>query len=50
MITEQPVELEKQLKKHLSANTLRNLEKVLDALNGRGARASGRRGNSRLTL
>jgi hypothetical protein len=53
MIAEQPVELEKMLKKHLTTNTLRNLEKVLDALRdpgGRGGRIAGRRGNSRLTL
>ena len=53
MIMEQPMELERQLKKHLNANTLRNLEKLLEALkdpNGRAGRASGRRGNSRMTL
>ena len=31
MIMEQPMELERQLKKHLNANTLRNLEKLLEA-------------------
>ena len=53
MMSEQPGELDKMLKKHLNANTLRNLEKVLDALReptARGGRASGRRGTSRQTL
>jgi hypothetical protein len=53
MMGEQPEELERMLKKHLNSNTLRNLEKMLDALrdpSGRGGRASGRRGNSRMTL
>ena len=53
MICEHPVELEKQLKKLLSANTLRNLEKILDALrdpSGRAGRASGRRGTSSIPI
>jgi hypothetical protein len=53
MVSEHPNELDKMLKKHLSQNALRNIEKLLENLKqpvGRRSRHSGRRGDSRKTL